>query len=100
MTQVAQTILSQLGGNRFIAMTGAKNFVGGNDDLRFFLPRAAKNGVNRFWVRLDADDTYTVEGGKWNAKRLEVVRVKRAEGIYASNLRDVFTVITGLETSL
>jgi hypothetical protein len=30
---VANTILEQLGGGRFIAMTGAKSFVGGEDSL-------------------------------------------------------------------
>lgn len=34
---VSQTILSQLGGNRFIAMTGSKNFVGSDDALSFKL---------------------------------------------------------------
>jgi len=34
---VSQTMLSQLGGNRFIAMTGSKNFVGSDDALSFKL---------------------------------------------------------------
>ena len=34
---VSQTILSQPGGNRFIAMTGSKNFVGSDDALSFEL---------------------------------------------------------------
>ena len=35
---VANTILQQLGGNKFRVMTGAKNFVGSNDALTFRLP--------------------------------------------------------------
>jgi hypothetical protein len=34
---VSQTILSQLGGNRFIAMTGSKNFVESDGALSFKL---------------------------------------------------------------
>jgi hypothetical protein len=36
---VSQTILSELGGNRFIAMTGSKNFVGSDDALSFKLAK-------------------------------------------------------------
>jgi len=30
---IAETILGQLGGTKFVAMTGSKNFVGGKDFL-------------------------------------------------------------------
>jgi hypothetical protein len=94
----AQTVIAQLGGNKFLAMTGARDFVRGSDDLRFRLPRPSK--ITHFWVRLEADDTYTVEGGKWNAKRLEVVRIKRAEGVTGETLAPIFEQITGLRVSL
>ena len=35
---IANTILEQLGGNKFIAMTGAKNFVSDGNTLRMTLP--------------------------------------------------------------
>ena len=38
----AATILEQLGGNKFRAMTGAKNFLDGGSYLSFHLPRGAK----------------------------------------------------------
>ena len=101
MSNVAQTILAQLGGNRFLAMTGAKDLVGGSDILRFRLPRgAAKDGITHVSVRLDGNDEYMIEAGKYNAKRLEVVRVKRADGVQAAALRETFTAMTGLHTSL
>ncbi|PSV31576.1 hypothetical protein C9J44_19790 [Photobacterium sp. GB-27] len=60
---IAKTILSQLGGNRFITMTGAKHFVGLTEPgLQFDLPTdtGAINKVTRLRVILDSSDTYTV----------------------------------------
>lgn len=99
MTQVAQTILQQLGGNRFCVMTGAKNFVGGENTLQFKLPaRFAKQGINVVKVTLNALDLYDVEFGKlWgvNYKVIETV-----EGLYFDMLQKTFKDITGLDTHL
>jgi hypothetical protein len=102
LTTVAATILDQLGDNRFLAMTGARNLVGGADDLRFHLPRVkTKWGVaDRFWIKLEADDTYTLEAGRYDHKAMEVKRVCRAETIYVENLQATFTTMTGLRTRL
>jgi hypothetical protein len=40
--EIEQEILRQLGGNKFIAMTGAKNFVAGDGILAFRIPKASK----------------------------------------------------------
>jgi hypothetical protein len=102
MNQVPVTILEQLGGRKFLAMTGAKSLVGGEDDLRFRLPVVStpKGRVDAFWVKLEADDTYTLEALKWDAKALEMKRVNRAEGVYCDNLQAFFTSMTGLYTHL
>jgi hypothetical protein len=96
---VATTILEQLGGRKFIAMTGAKNFVGGKDYLAFALPsRFAKDGINNVKITLTYRDDYTVEFNKlWgvNLKSIAVV-----DGVYCDMLRDIFTDYTGLDTSL
>ena len=57
---VAQTILSQLGGNQFLVMTGAKNLSSDSRSLRFDI---GKNGsqANRVKVSLRGDDTYDME---------------------------------------
>ncbi len=60
--EIAKTILSQLGGNRFITMTGAKHFVGLTEPgLQFDLPTdaGAINKVTRLRVILDPCDTYS-----------------------------------------
>lgn len=100
MTNLAQTILNQLGGNRFAAMTGAKNFINGGDYLQFDLGRGATNKANKCRVTLTSDDLYTVEFFKWNARKLDMVSVGQSEGIYNDMLRDTFTAHTGFYTSL
>lgn len=94
---IAGTILNQLGGNRFVAMTGAKNFVAGDRALNFRLPRA-KDGINLVRIVLNGMDTYdvsflSVRGAKFSSKRED-------KGIYADMLQSIFTEATGLYTSL
>jgi hypothetical protein len=99
--QTAQTILSQLGGNRFIAMTGCSNFGSTPNSLSFKLPRGTKNKATHCTVTLDASDTYTVEFVKCSM-RAAVYRqvVAETSGVYADQLCELFTRATGLYTSL
>ncbi len=99
MLTVAQTILAQLGGARFRAMTGASSFSSGPNTLGFRLPpRSAKNGIKAVVVTLDPSDTYTVVFLK--VSKLAVVKVREVSGLYADQLCEVFTETTGLYTSL
>lgn len=101
---VARTILQQLGGNRFIAMTGAKDLVGSDDSLRMKLPSRGPaktaNGCTHMSITLNGDDLYDVEFMKWNARKMEMGVVSRHEGIYNDMLCSMFTAETGLYTSL
>ena len=99
MNNVANTILQQLGGNRFIAMTGCKNFVGSDDTLTFKLARNV-NGISHFAITLDVNDLYRVEARRWNARRLDYTIVAVHSNVYADQLRAVFENETGLYTSL
>jgi len=95
--QVAETILAQLGGNRFIAMTGAKDFLGDASALHFRIPRN-RTKANRVTITLQADDTYSIE---WFSVRGFDKIVKRSfDGIYADQLRRLWESETGLLTSL
>lgn len=100
--QKVATILAQLGGNRFIAMTGARMFTGSEENntprLTFRLPRKALSGINCVTVRLDPNDTYTVIF--LSITGLKVREVAEVDGVYWDQLRRVFTDRTGLETSL
>jgi hypothetical protein len=100
---VSKTILEQLGGRRFIAMTGAKNFLGSNYALSFHLPRNARyegKTIDRVRVVLDANDTYSLFFSRWNAKDMKMIQVAEANGIYCDVLAEVFTRYTGLATNL
>jgi hypothetical protein len=58
--EIAQTILSQFGGNKFVVMTGAKNFVAIENGIRFNIGRNGSK-ANMVKVVLDLDDTYTMQ---------------------------------------
>lgn len=101
MTTTANTILAQLGGNRFLAMTGAKSLVGGADMLQFDLPRGfATNKANKVRVTLTASDLYRVSFYKWNARKLDMALIEETDGVHAEDLRAVFTRHTGLDCTL
>lgn len=97
MSDVAQTILSQLGGRRFIAMTGASLFVGGPNSLTFSVPRAK---VNKIQITLDPSDTYTVTAYKKENDGLTYKEAGSRDFIYFDMLEDVFTELTGLYTRI
>lgn len=99
---IAQTILSQLGGNRFIAMTGAKNLINCGDALQFNLPRGfAKNKANKVRVTYEKSaDLYSVVFYKWNARKLELNEVSNASGCDVEQMREVMERETGLALAL
>ena len=95
----AGLILKQLGGNKFIAMTGAKNFV--KDDkskmIAFKIGRNSKN-VNYVRIKLNSMDTYDMEFINMRAGKMTVR--SKANGIYNDQLESVFTENTGMYTKL
>lgn len=100
--EIAQTILQQLGGRRFAVMTGAKNFIGGENYLSFSLPRGfAKDGINKIKITLDPCDTYTFEAGKVTIRPTpKYETIFTADNVYDDGLQRVFTEATGLDTHL
>jgi hypothetical protein len=92
---VATTILNQLGGGRFVAMTGAKNFgiMSGERGIAFTIP--THKGIRGVRIYLNSMDTYDIH---FLNRNFEVV--KKCEGIYNDQLQEIFTRETGLYTSL
>jgi len=90
--------LKQLGGNKFIMMTGAKNFAVGPKGMGFKIGRNSK-GVN--YIRIDLDrgrDLYNMEFIQMRGGNLKVkLKVK---GVYNDQLQKMFTKHTGMYTSL
>lgn len=99
MNTTAQTILSQLGGNKFVAMTGAKNFTYGHGaTLAFGFKKS--HGVNHCQIVLEGDDTYTVKLADNNARRLTYTTLQTIAAVHAAELETVFALQTGLATRL
>ena len=96
---VSRTIFAQLGGSRFMAMTGAKSFAGEEDNLSFRLPATmTRNRAGGMRITLAADDTYTLETFK--IVKFEVRTLDVRKGVHVEMLRRTFTDMTGLDTSL
>ena len=100
--QIAQTILQQLGGNKFIAMTGAKNLgfdsKGSKTTLSFKIGRNAKS-IN--YVKVDyisGKDLYDMSFFRLRAGQLKLI--KKVSSIYGDQLQKFFTKNTGLYTRL
>lgn len=98
---VANTILQQLGGRRFRAMTGAKDFVSSDDALSFTLPRGmAKDGINRVKVTLTPADLYHVEFYRYAPRKRTLEARGEFSNVFCDQLRTVFEDRTGLLTAL
>ena len=100
---VATTILQQLGGNKFNAMTGAKNHTADDNALMFKLPsNFATDGINFVKIRLMPDDTYTMEFSKitWRKYVPTIKSIKILTDVYCDQLQTLFTKVTGLDTHL
>ena len=95
--RVAKTILQQLGGNKFIAMTGAKNLGHTNKGLQMKIGKNAK-GITHVIINLKASDTYEMEFIKLRGSSRKVI--KKVKGVYNDMLQKIFTKYTGMRTSL
>lgn len=103
---VANTILNQLGGNKFIAMTGSKNFIDCTTALSMHLT-SNKLKAKYLKIELTESDTYKMifsttkkVMGDLGFKVDEHVVVKTIDGVYCDMLQNIFTKETGLLTSL
>jgi len=100
-SNVGEMIVRQLGGNKFITMTGAKNFVQSKTEkyITFKLPsNFAKGGINFVKIQLTPLDTYNIDFYK--TKGMSLKKIKSYKNIYADTLRNIFEDTTGLKTSL
>ena len=95
--EIAKTILQQLGGNKFIAMTGAKNLGHTNKGLQMKIGRNSK-GITHVIINLKASDTYEIEFIKLRGAKRTVV--KKVSGVYNDMLGKIFTKYTGLDVRL
>lgn len=97
MSNVANTILDQLGGNKFAFMTGAKNFTTDGKALAFQIMRNASGG-NRVKITLNENDLYDVEFG--SIRKFEYKVKKSFTDIYSEDLVRIFEQTTKLYTTI
>lgn len=95
--QVAETILRQLGGNEFVAMTGAYSLSAGPNALGFRLPRC-KNGIGGVYIELTPLDLYKVRFVA--SKGINVYTHSEYDMISCDQLQELFTEETGLYCTL
>jgi hypothetical protein len=99
---VPQTILAQLGGGRFLVMTGSYTLTGSDTALTLRL-RRNKAGAGYLKITLTLMDTYTMEFTRVKRCRdghQELVVLKKLEDVYCDQLQSIFTEVTGLDTHL
>lgn len=106
MMEISKLILSQLGGSRFIAMTGSKNFIGSKNTLTM---RLTRNKLNAKYLKISLNgmDTYDLEFSTTKNKIIndviitdQLVVIKNIYGVYCDQLQEIFTKETGLYTRL
>jgi phage/plasmid primase-like uncharacterized protein len=97
MNEIAQTILAQLGGNKFLAMTGAQCLAGAAD-LTVKLPKLSR--LSCVVIELDqATDTYRFQG--YRGRGVGLCKYgPTLDGLHADQLAKTFELHTGLAVSL
>ena len=109
--EIADTILQQLGGGRFVVMTGSRDFIAIDNGLRMGLARNASK-ANRLEITLNGADLYDMKfyrytpwrfstrGGKFTEYPEKITTVKEYNDVYFDQLQELFTNVTGLYTRL
>lgn len=95
---VSNTILRQLGGQRFLVMTGARDLVYDTRSLTMRLPktrRADKKAPKWITIRLTDADVYEL-----TAIGADCQPIETRDDIFAQQLCQTFEAMTGLAVSL
>lgn len=109
--EMAATILRQLGGNRFLTMTGCKNLmfssVSESNPVFYLSMKIGSNAGKVNYLKVfynEWPDDYAMEFCKYvvssKTGAVKITNVKRYDGLYFDQLQSVFTEATGLYTSL
>lgn len=93
---IAETIRDQIG-NRALFMIGARDLMATKSGLRFKVGRNAE-GVTHLEIRLDANDTYTIDALRVRGGKVKLVH--KALDVYADSLHGAIERMTGMATSL
>lgn len=109
--EIASTILQQLGGGRFLVMTGTKDLIAIDNGLKMTLARNVSK-ANRLEITLNGADLYDIKfyhftpwrfstrGGQFREYPEKTTVVKEYKNCYFDQLQELFTNVTGLYTRL
>ena len=97
----AQEVINQLGGNRFIAMTGAKKFVYDNSKkwVQFYIGKNHRH-INVVRITLNGKDLYDMEFIRTQGDKKPAKVVAKHNDIYNDMLAPIFKKETGMNLSL
>lgn len=100
--EVANSVMTYLGGNAFLAITGTKpKFYDDNNRSVMFGLTRNQIGAKFMEVRLNSMDTYDVLFFKLKDRTsVDRVILHEAKGYYGDMLQELFTNVTGLNTRL
>jgi len=104
---IPNTILRQLGGNGFLALTGTKKPSSFNDGKSLWMQLSRnKSCANRMVITLTSMDDYTIEIYHEKMPSMKqycngitdmiITKKKVIEGVYCDQLQDIFEELTGL----
>ena len=107
--EIATTILEQLGGRKFVVMTGSSQFIAFDNGLTMKLTKNISK-ANRMTVTLNEMDLYDIKFEKVVAPRMNkkdytfstgsTKMIAEFKDVYADQLRDIFTETTGMYCTL
>lgn len=100
--EIANEIMKQIGGKKFMAMTGAKNIVAIEKGVQFKFQgsNVATNCVIKLGETFLTNDLYIMEFWKINASKGTCVKVAEFEGLYSDQIENTFGEVTRLATRL
>lgn len=96
---IAQEILRQLGGHRFISMTGCREIMCLDSSIKMRL-QPNKSKANYLLIKLMPNDTYTMQFFRFISSSFTIKIIEEITGVYSENLQDVFTDKTGFLTRM
>lgn len=112
MNEIINTMMEQIGGNKFLAMTGCHHIVYSNSEnsVRMQIPKNGGN-VNRVEIiYIPGLDLYNMKFYKYTAGRYntrtgaytsdKVTNEKEYNEVYGEQLSKIFEAVTGMYTKL
>jgi len=97
---VVETILEQMGGNKFMVMTGARPVVHGPHMLTFKLPTNQSKANYLDVIHNPGKDLYTMTFRRVSNRGMDSKNLVEYDDVYADQLQPMFEKVTGMYTTM